>query len=102
MRKLFLAIVVLLIPAAYAAEQTGKAFPEREIAALLHVTADQGVVIGVGLLGGAFAMHAFLGGAAWTLAGGAAGALAGDWWYAQRNNRAFTKQSTGTKLAGRG
>ena len=99
MRKLFLAIVVLLIPAAYAAEQTGRAFPEREISSLLHVTADQGMVIGIGVLGGAFALHALLGGAAWTLAGSAAGALAGDWWYAQRNSRAFTRKSTGTRLA---
>jgi len=102
MRKLFLAIVVLLIPAAYAAEQTGRAFPERELSALLHVTADQGIVVGVAALGGAVAIHALLGGVAWTLAGSAAGALAGDWWYAQHNGQAFANKRAGTKVAAHG
>jgi hypothetical protein len=86
MRKLFLVALVAALPLAGIAEPTQPVSPGHEAMTHFGLTSDQAMIVGAGMLGGAVGLYALLGGAAWTLAGGASGALLGDWWFIQRTD----------------
>ena len=83
LRKLGLIALVVFLPLTGIAQQRMPTPPIRPVPTLLGLSTDQALAIGVGVLGGAFGLHALLGSAAWTLAGGVAGALVADMWYVQ-------------------
>ncbi len=84
MRKLVFIGLVTLLPLTGVAQQDRPALPALNFNSL---SSDHAFALGVGLLGGAVGLHALLGGTTWTLAGGAVGALVGDWWHYQRSGR---------------
>ncbi|MEI6558464.1 MAG: hypothetical protein WCO00_08640 [Rhodospirillaceae bacterium] len=84
MRRLVFAALVALLPLSGFAQQAKEAPQTAVVSALLGVSTERVVAIGFGVLGGAVGLHALLGDTVWTLAGGAAGAMFGNWWYIQR------------------
>jgi hypothetical protein len=91
MRKLVFVVLVVLLPFSIVIQQVKnvRQVPYPNVTTLMHLPTDQVMIIGIGVIGGAFSLHALLGGAMWTLAGGASGALVADWWYAQRAQPGF-------------
>ncbi|MEI7608825.1 MAG: hypothetical protein WCJ64_15715 [Rhodospirillaceae bacterium] len=95
MRKLIIAALVALLPLSGFAQQVKEAPQTAVVSALMGVSTERVVAIGFGVLGGALGLHTLLGDAAWTLAGAAAGAMFGNWWYIQR----LDTKRTSAKLA---
>jgi len=85
MRKLLLAAVLALgfgLIAAPAAQAQAPAAPAPKHGDIMGLNSSQVVAIGVGLVGGAIIAEAVVGMPVW--AGAAAGALIGNWYYAQQ------------------
>ncbi len=100
MRKLIFAVVVAVLPLTGFAQQVKETPTVRQASSMFGITPDQVLVVGAGTLGGAIGLYALLGGASWSLAGGAAGAMIGDWWYMQRYSTINARRGTGATLAG--
>ena len=97
MRRLVFAALVALLPLSGFAQQAKEAPQTAMVSALLGMSTERVIAIGFGVLGGAAGMQALLGDAAWTLVGGGAGAMFGNWWYIQRldNKRTSAKLTPG-------
>jgi len=98
MRKLFFAALVAVLPLTGFAQPNQPVSPAHEALAQFGLSPDQFLIIGAGVVGGAIGVYALLGGGVWTVAGGVAGALMGDWWFVQRADQAGPRKLSTASL----
>jgi hypothetical protein len=97
--KLLFVVLVAVLPLTGFAQQIQNSAPVQQASVVLGISPEHVLIIGAGVLGGAVGISALLGGAAWSLAGGAAGALIGDWWYLQRLDQPGLRKGAGATWA---
>ncbi|CAK0746611.1 exported hypothetical protein [uncultured Gammaproteobacteria bacterium] len=82
MRKILIAMLFVLMPLSAIAQQQNGPVPKTLIASqFIGMTTDQALAVGLGVIGGAIALNAMLGGGSATLVGAVAGAMIGNWWF---------------------
>jgi len=86
MRKLFIAVLLALVPlTGFAQQQYSVPYSEaRDVVEQTGLSTDQALVIGLGILAGAIGLNIIVGGSAATVVGALAGALIGNWWFEKK------------------
>jgi hypothetical protein len=87
MRTFVVMLMILLLSAPGHGQQAvppaQSVLPAYDQTTLFGIPVDQALTTGFGILAGAIALHAFIGGGASLMAGGLVGALIGNWWFEQ-------------------